>query len=91
MLRHPKLPGPLWENSKAEFGEEQGGAPGALCSAPSWTPHLGGGLRSGRKRKGTLLGVSLPEEPGPCPKAALWFLEGSSRISAFLPLCFLTL
>lgn len=33
----------------------------------------------------TLLCVFLKEEPGPCPKSTLLFLEGSSFVSAFHP------
>ena len=47
--------------------------------------HLGGVLVPAEELRDVLLCISLEGEPGPCPKAALLFLEYSSLICAFPP------
>ena len=50
---------------------------------PLWLSFLRGFSSADSK---ILSRISLEEEPGPRPKAALLFLEGSSRVSASPPL-----
>ena len=52
--------------------------------------HLAGGRGEGgalvlQKNSKILLYIFFEEEPGPCPKATLFFLDCSSLVSAFLP------
>ena len=53
------------------------------CAQPEVTSlHLHGGLSSYRTQEYFVI-LFLEEEPGPCPKAALLFLDCFSLVSAF--------
>ena len=59
-----------------------------FCALPEITIlHLGGGLSSCRGAQRYCYGswIFAPEEPGPCPKAALLFLDCPSLASPFPP------